>query len=173
LYCANIGRDYFLAIFFDAQVRRGRIGTVWVFTSRAISSLRTMLVEDQIEQASEFEPLEDSRSDGVPEIIKPIEKGTENEFETRSSSEVGNSFEESGRLPVIGETSIVGESDPSIAAEEELSNASGSDVLEAPVVETQDGEMPDPENQDDNQAISFEEALERGIISPDFDPDKN
>ena len=43
LYIANVGRDYFLAIFFDAQARRGRIGTVWVFAQRAIKDLLKML----------------------------------------------------------------------------------------------------------------------------------
>jgi CheY-like chemotaxis protein len=45
LYCANIDRQHFLAIFFDAMVRRGRIGTVWVFTRRAIKDLRQRLAE--------------------------------------------------------------------------------------------------------------------------------
>ena len=43
LYCANIGRDYFLTTFFDTQSRRGRIGTIWVFTQRAIKDLVEML----------------------------------------------------------------------------------------------------------------------------------
>lgn len=43
LYIANVGRDYFLAIFFDAQARRGRIGTVWVFAQRAIKDLLKLL----------------------------------------------------------------------------------------------------------------------------------
>jgi CheY-like chemotaxis protein len=43
LYCANIGRAYFLAIFFDVQARRGRIGTIWVFTQRAIKELLEQL----------------------------------------------------------------------------------------------------------------------------------
>ena len=43
LYCANIGQDYFLTIFFDVQSRRGRIGTIWVFTQRAIKDLLEQL----------------------------------------------------------------------------------------------------------------------------------
>lgn len=43
LYCANIGPSYFLAIFFDVQSRRGRIGTIWVFTQRAIKELLEQL----------------------------------------------------------------------------------------------------------------------------------
>ncbi len=43
LYCANVGREYFLAIFFDVELRRGRIGTIWVFTQRAIKDLVELL----------------------------------------------------------------------------------------------------------------------------------
>ncbi len=43
LYCANIGNAYYLTIFFDARSRRGRIGTIWVFAQRAINDLLKML----------------------------------------------------------------------------------------------------------------------------------
>jgi CheY-like chemotaxis protein len=39
LYCANVGPNHFLTLFFDVQSRRGRIGTIWVFTQRAIKDL--------------------------------------------------------------------------------------------------------------------------------------
>ena len=42
-YCANVGRRHFLTLFFDMAARRGRIGTIWVFTQRAIKELITML----------------------------------------------------------------------------------------------------------------------------------
>jgi CheY-like chemotaxis protein len=45
LYCANIDRQHFLVITFDARFRRGRIGTVWVFTRRAIKDLRLRLAD--------------------------------------------------------------------------------------------------------------------------------
>jgi CheY-like chemotaxis protein len=44
LYNANVGRDHFLAIFFDAAARRGRIGTIWVFAQRAIKDLLPLLL---------------------------------------------------------------------------------------------------------------------------------
>ncbi len=43
MYTANIGHDYFLSIIFDVQVRRGRFGTIWVFTQRAIKDLQPVL----------------------------------------------------------------------------------------------------------------------------------
>ncbi|MCB8918705.1 MAG: response regulator [Ardenticatenaceae bacterium] len=43
LYLANVGRSHMVMLVFDAQMRRGRIGTVWVFTQRAIKELLTLL----------------------------------------------------------------------------------------------------------------------------------
>lgn len=43
MYTANIGTDYFMSIVFDVQVRRGRFGTIWVFTQRAIKDLLPLL----------------------------------------------------------------------------------------------------------------------------------
>ena len=57
LYFANVGRDYVVSIFFDAQARRGRLGTVWVFAQRAISDLRALLTEPELDQIpSDNEP---------------------------------------------------------------------------------------------------------------------
>ncbi|MCP5095637.1 MAG: response regulator [Chloroflexi bacterium] len=47
LYCANVGRQYFLTMFFETASRRGRIGTIWVFTQRAIKELVTLLQVDK------------------------------------------------------------------------------------------------------------------------------
>lgn len=58
LYCANIGQRYFLTIFFDVQSRRGRIGTIWVFTQRAIKDLLALL-------PGEPKPLRSSGAGGV------------------------------------------------------------------------------------------------------------
>lgn len=57
LYAANIGHDYFLVLLFDAQSRRGRIGTVWIFAQRAIGDLVTMLPRSA---APPPEPVQDS-----------------------------------------------------------------------------------------------------------------
>ena len=43
LYCANVGKDHFLTLFFETNLRRGRIGTIWLFTQRAIKDLVQLL----------------------------------------------------------------------------------------------------------------------------------
>lgn len=48
IYTANIGEYHFLTMFFDAQAKRGRIGTVWVFIQRAIKDLQPLLANTKI-----------------------------------------------------------------------------------------------------------------------------
>lgn len=89
LYCANIGESHFLTLFFDASARRGRIGTVWVFTQRAISDLQVMLtietevveldtplpdLDTAVEQESEPEVVETLSESAVPpaEELPPL-----------------------------------------------------------------------------------------------------
>lgn len=43
LYCANVGRDHFLTLFYETSSRRGRIGTIWLFTQRAIKDMVGLL----------------------------------------------------------------------------------------------------------------------------------
>ncbi len=62
LYVANVGRDYFLAMFFEMQARRGRIGTVWVFAQRAIKELLNLL------------PQSEQLAAGEPAAVKPASK---------------------------------------------------------------------------------------------------
>jgi CheY-like chemotaxis protein len=47
VYFTNIGRDYFTAIFIDTHTRRGRIGTIWVFTQRAVRDIQRLLIDIQ------------------------------------------------------------------------------------------------------------------------------
>ena len=43
IYCANVGDGHFVCMFYDVRDRRGRIGTIWVFTQRAIKEILTMM----------------------------------------------------------------------------------------------------------------------------------
>jgi len=62
LYCANVGRHYFLTLFFDTSARRGRIGTIWVFTQRAIKDLAEMLPEPKLVASERM-------------VVQPVETG--------------------------------------------------------------------------------------------------
>ncbi|KAA3657537.1 MAG: response regulator, partial [Chloroflexi bacterium] len=52
LYCANVGKDHFLTLFFETNLRRGRIGTIWLFTQRAINDLLQLLVARHEDKAA-------------------------------------------------------------------------------------------------------------------------
>lgn len=73
LYAATVGRDYFLAMFFDVRARRGRIGTVWVFAQRAIKELLELLPTQGQPPALEpvAEPVEAETA--VPVPTQPFE----------------------------------------------------------------------------------------------------
>jgi len=43
LYAANVGSEHFIALIFDAQRGRGKIGAVWVYARRAIKELLELL----------------------------------------------------------------------------------------------------------------------------------
>lgn len=74
LYCANVGETHFLTLFFDASARRGRIGTIWVFTQRAISDLQVMLaIETPIDEETLSSSLAEFEYDSVPEIEEEAE----------------------------------------------------------------------------------------------------
>jgi DNA-binding response OmpR family regulator len=66
LYAATVGRDYFLAMFFDTQTRRGRIGTVWVFAQRAIKELLELLPTEAQPATAKPAPT------ASPSVAKPV-----------------------------------------------------------------------------------------------------
>lgn len=199
LYCANVNREHFLAIFFDAQVRRGRIGTVWVFTRRAIGDLRLMLAESppqiRLDQ-SDMEPEAPAGSEiettqtvtgltepDLGEVVSP-------DLETEEPESAGEEDPESQPVRPY-ESELPGEKEiddgiehaetydevdqtleGDLSASEELQKQ-GQDApaLEALDLETLWDSFLQEANQDESEGISFEEAQKRGIISPDFNPE--
>ncbi|MEI2611256.1 MAG: response regulator [Candidatus Promineifilaceae bacterium] len=49
LYAVSVGRHYLLLIFFAAEARRGRVGTVWVFAQRLAKELMPLLPADLVQ----------------------------------------------------------------------------------------------------------------------------
>jgi DNA-binding response OmpR family regulator len=70
LYNANIGRQYFITMYFDVTTRRGRIGTIWVFAQRAIKELSQLLpdVETVAEAIIESPPAADAEMPTQPSL---------------------------------------------------------------------------------------------------------
>ncbi|MBK8905063.1 MAG: response regulator [Anaerolineaceae bacterium] len=76
-YCANVGRGHFLSLFFDMAARRGRIGTIWVFTQRAIKDLMAMLPAlPPVPAAAASEEAVVEEEDTVPGTAVPVTPST-------------------------------------------------------------------------------------------------
>ena len=156
-YCANVGRGHFLTLFFDMAARRGRIGTIWVFTQRAIKDLRTMLPSLQV-VSRKVEP-----EAVAPQVVEEADTVAATAVPTPNPTPI---------VPIEPETPPAADYldiDPS----ELMDLLSGEDE---PVEETADLDaFWDTTNADDGadlaSGISMDEALQRGLI--DFDDDGN
>jgi len=147
-YCANVGRGHFLTLFFDMAARRGRTGTIWVFTQRAIKDLLAML------------PSFSSVEETATEVVLP-------ELPTEPES-----------LPIISEEDIIPEEETDspppadyldIAPDELMNLLNDSDTLAEETADLDAFWDSAPTNEDagGSRGISLEEALQRGLV--DFD----
>ncbi|MCA9946181.1 MAG: response regulator [Anaerolineales bacterium] len=152
-YCANVGRSHFLTLFFDMASRRGRIGTIWVFTQRAIKDLLVMLPS-----------LERSPQPAVAAAAEP-QRQAQQEVEPVVETAVSTPQPDPDPAP---------EEDPAppadyldIAPDELMDLLSGGT---GPADETADLDafwdtaLTDDDSLDNSQGISLDEALQRGII---------
>jgi hypothetical protein len=152
-YCANVGRGHFLTLFFDMASRRGRIGTIWVFTQRAIKDLLTML------PTLKAAPREVQPEAIAPQPMKNIEP----------VAETAVSIPQPESVPVVEEEPSPPADYLDIAPDELMDLLSGGN---GPVDETADLDAFwdttfTDDGADNTAGISLEEALQRGIL--DFD----
>lgn len=73
LYALNVGEQHLLLIFFSAETRRGRVGTVWVFAQRYAKELLQLLPQGENSRPPATTPTEppktaDSRGRTVPDL---------------------------------------------------------------------------------------------------------
>lgn len=153
LYAATVGRDYFLAMFFDVQARRGRIGTVWVFAQRAIKELLELL-PTQV-QAAKTTPVNESVvvKTAVAPLPQPVHSPSitpEPEPELESGEWLDIEPEDLADL---------------LASEAELLNAPGD--LNA----FWDDALTETDISDSGTGLSFEEARQRGLFPNNLDLD--
>jgi DNA-binding response OmpR family regulator len=157
LYCANIGLGYFLTIFFDVQSRRGRIGTIWVFTQRAIKDLIEMLPDGEFSVRKPVAASEPSRTAVVPaEPIAPVsipepEPEPEIEVEVEEETAVSEDFLD---IDVSDLDDLFGDA------------AFGEGVLAAS--DFWDDAMTE-HDAPESRGLSLEEARKQGLIPTDLD----
>jgi DNA-binding response OmpR family regulator len=147
LYAANIGRRHFLLLLLDVQVRRGRIGTVWVYTQRAIKQLGNLLddIPTDLAETAPSNPLAPAGSQ---------QTGTERLPETGPLTKPMNTPPQpAGTVPADPLVELL------TAADQEKMGDLEAFWTEALADETT-GEHGD--------GLSFEEALQQGLIPPQF-----
>lgn len=157
LYAATVGRNYFLAMFFDVQARRGRIGTVWVFAQRAIKELLELLPEQSQPARPEPVNIPVVRETAVPLSPQPVQQAPitpeptpEPEPELDSGEWLDIEPEELADL---------------LASETELLNDTGD--LDA----FWDDALTETDITGSSSGLSFEEARRRGLFPKNLDLD--
>lgn len=182
LYCANIGNSYYLTIFFDARSRRGRIGTIWVFAQRAINDLMSMLPDLPSGVAAAPPPPVSiaSKEQAQPPAISPTRIKGDRKKKEPIPRRQPRQIEEEKVVPDWA-LEIPEEPEP----EEKVVEADYIDIDpdelakllaegEAPAEDAEDLEsfwddaMDETlEEESSNKGMSFEEAMQQGLISLD------
>jgi DNA-binding response OmpR family regulator len=181
IYTANVGMAYFVMLLFSVRERRGRIGTIWVFAQRAISELKAMLpdvVPEATEAAAPPEP--------EPEVAGPAEEGGEVEPEAEpgpaapvTAKEAAAVEQEPPAPPEATEEPGVEETpdEPLVAAEitssELAALLSAADDAGSENVDLDAfwEELLDDEGSVPREGLSYEEAMKRGLLPPQFRED--
>ncbi len=180
LYCANIGKDYFLTMFFDASSRRGRIGTIWVFTQRAIKDLLTLL---NLGDEATLNPVVEDSGDMVEDFLQ-------NRFDSLMETAVSSSSTASTsetELPVVPvDTMPILDVEESTAPRLELEPM---DVDDAELLALLGGgadkksdavdldafwdDVSSEEEASLSRGLTLEEAKRQGLISTDLEADES
>lgn len=154
LYAATVGNHYFLAMFFDVQARRGRIGTVWVFAQRAIKELLDLLPQQA--PPSQPEPIAEPV---VETAVSPPQKSIQPESVPKLELDWGDDLGSEDWLDIEPE-----ELADLLTSEAELLNDTGNlnafwdDALAEAELTSSTG-------------LSFEEAKKRGLLPDDIESD--
>ncbi len=184
LYCANVGEQYFLTLFFDAAARRGRIGTIWVFTQRAIKDLQNLLptTYQATEQATSLPPAQTTgrampkpaRKQDKPATSKSVQPAVPVAAEPEEI-ELAPAENLPTNITIIGDG--IGETTQTEEAMSVLDiNPEELQALLSSNLEETDKEvdldafwddvltLTDEESEEANKGLSIEEAVEQGLI---------
>lgn len=194
LYSANVGRNYFVAIFFDALARRGRIGTIWVFAQRAIGDLQGLLADrgQTTPAETKAEPAR-RKAEPAPEPTRKVEPArskaeltpVKKEEPTPPSREA-----EPARIKVepapepsrkVGSVAVVpepAEESKPISLEEaqklfgiDLSHLGPQEAAEVDLESFWDSALAEEDQAVSSSGMSLEEARNKGLIPAEFDQD--
>lgn len=188
LYTANVNADYFLLLLFGVRERRGRIGTIWVFAQRAIGELKEMLAalpteperaRPQAEPAKQqpapprqppreaphkqAEPVERQQEPQPEETTAPVEVASP--ATPAPSDELPTEPAEERKEPAVEAPEITSEE-----LAELLRSVDEAGVEEVDLDAFWENAWGDEETAI-GDALSFEEAVARGLLPPRFKRD--
>jgi CheY-like chemotaxis protein/predicted regulator of Ras-like GTPase activity (Roadblock/LC7/MglB family) len=161
LYWANVGRDYFIAILFDAQLRRGRIGTVWVFAQRAVAELKRLLAASVPPAVTGPRPASARVGAKGEDLEPPPTVDPAAEAAASAPEETGTEDPQPPHVGDEGGADEGGAEEPARSKKEQALDAFWDEAL---VAEGNGGAF--------NAGISLAEAKARGLVAEDFDPDQ-
>lgn len=171
VYSANVGREYFLMLLFDAQKRRARIGTVWIFAQRAVKDLKEMVPDPHTgshEPSPEppatesATPAEDSVSQDKTSQVPPFEWPAGELSPDGGMADEGappspGGAEDDGQWPAGNdEETLLGFLEDAAEIENVDLDAYWEDA--AGLAESDAG----------MRGLSYDEAVQRGLLSPDM-----
>lgn len=158
LYSANVGRSHFVMLIFDARLRRGRIGTVWIFAQRAIRELAQLLAALRPELPPVATPQPALETKPPQETATPPAAETVNQEQPTSATET-----QATTPPAEEELPPELMSDPLF----ELLDSNLEDV-ELDLDAFWESALVDDPNGRTTDGLSYEEALRSGLISNDL-----
>lgn len=183
IYFTNIDHEYFAAIFIDTQTRRGRIGTIWVFTQRAVSDIRRLLIDQEVTTTNEPEQAVDHELSGPSTEDRPLRPQPEYDMEPANEVAPILNAKESNLSPAASANEHISEPLEEMPASVSLAD----DQIETILTQLQRDKTPN-DLQDTNveafwdealstdlgnsaQGLSLDEAREQGLIGPYFEFD--
>jgi DNA-binding response OmpR family regulator len=154
IYSANVGESLIITMLFDRSVQKSRVGMVWLYTRRAIDDLQTLLSTlDSESPAWEFE----------------------DDFESTIMAELDTAFSDDFSVTETDSAAI----EPPEATQRQMDHASFGEQAGTPLSSVNEEseksgsgspqrEPGSGDNGQDDSLLSFEEAMEKGLLPSDF-----
>jgi predicted regulator of Ras-like GTPase activity (Roadblock/LC7/MglB family) len=172
LYTANVGTGYFVMLLFSVRERRGRIGTIWVFAQRAISELKAML-PDALAASPPPARAVDTDAAGVAASQAPEVAETE-QASLPAAGEAARE-EPDVRQAVAADPGRAAPDEEETRSLEQVSSEladllTAADLAESGSVDLDAywEELVDNHGSAPRDGLSFEEAIRRGLLPPQF-----
>ena len=183
VYTANLKPDHWLALLFDIQEQRGKMGTIWLFTQKAIPDLEVLIEElepssEKIDDDTQTDAA-DRADDELPSLEK--EETDDDRAITESEEEQAGAVSEEKPEEVASEEDAadLGEDQALVETKEEIEHIPADHLvsIEEDAAEEkdeldlfwEDAQNDSSDTGDAKSGISYEEALRLGLVPGDVE----